>query len=257
MHYYTRNLGDYYKKTSRLSIIEHGVYNLLIDACYDREQFPTRDEAIDWVGANSDDELKALDKILRLFFYSVDGVYVQDRIEQEFAAYREKCNKNKEIGRLGGRPKNEEKTTVVSEKTNVVQKITLTNNHKPITHNHSNNARMARFDEFWSLYPKKTAKEAAKKAWVKINDEQKTKALLTLPRHINTWSDPQFIPHPATWINQHRFDDVLTTQVAVTAAQKDYVKPKETESEKEAQRKTLEKLQSMVSQKVVTYNQKA
>ena len=37
MHYYKRNIGDYHKKAGRLSMIEHGAYTLLIDACYDRE----------------------------------------------------------------------------------------------------------------------------------------------------------------------------------------------------------------------------
>ena len=41
MHYYKRNLGDYAKKAGRLSMLEHGSYTLLIDACYDRERFPT------------------------------------------------------------------------------------------------------------------------------------------------------------------------------------------------------------------------
>ena len=46
MHYYKRNLGDYAKKAGRLSMLQHGSYTLLIDACYDREQFPTLEEAI-------------------------------------------------------------------------------------------------------------------------------------------------------------------------------------------------------------------
>lgn len=32
MHHYRRNIGDYHKKAGRLSILQHGVYNLL-DAC--------------------------------------------------------------------------------------------------------------------------------------------------------------------------------------------------------------------------------
>lgn len=40
LHYYKRNIGDYEKKAGRPSMLEHGACTLLIDACYDREQFP-------------------------------------------------------------------------------------------------------------------------------------------------------------------------------------------------------------------------
>jgi uncharacterized protein YdaU (DUF1376 family) len=46
MHYYKRNLGDYAKKTGRLTMLQHGAYTLLIDSCYDREKFPTLEQAI-------------------------------------------------------------------------------------------------------------------------------------------------------------------------------------------------------------------
>lgn len=90
MHFYTRNIGDYHKKAGRLTILQHGVYMLLLDACYDREKFPTKDEAIEWVWADSEDELKALDFVLKRFFVEKDGRYWQSRIEQELETYREK-----------------------------------------------------------------------------------------------------------------------------------------------------------------------
>ena len=68
MHYYKRNLGDYAKKAGRLSMLQHGAYTLLIDACYDREQFPTLDDAIDWAWASSAAEIEAVEFVLRKFF---------------------------------------------------------------------------------------------------------------------------------------------------------------------------------------------
>lgn len=105
MHHYRRNIGDYHKKAGRLSILQHGVYNLLIDACYDRERFPTREEAIDWVWASTPEEEQAVDFILRKFFVLRDGVFVQTRIEEEIAEYQEHCAKQAENGKKGGRPK--------------------------------------------------------------------------------------------------------------------------------------------------------
>ena len=77
MHYFKRNIGDYHKKAGRLSMLEHGAYTLLIDSCYDRERFPTMDEAIDWCWARTDEEIAAVRFVLGKFFELVEGRYVQ------------------------------------------------------------------------------------------------------------------------------------------------------------------------------------
>ena len=70
MHYYKRNLGDYAKKAGRLSMLEHGAYTLLMDAIYDREIFPTLDEALDWAWARDEAEVAAVKFVLTKFFVS-------------------------------------------------------------------------------------------------------------------------------------------------------------------------------------------
>lgn len=97
MHYYKRNIGDYAKKAGKLSMLQHGAYTLLIDACYDRERFPTIEEAIDWTWAETEQEQEAVKVVLRRFFTLVDGQYVQERITEELAAYREISETNKRI----------------------------------------------------------------------------------------------------------------------------------------------------------------
>lgn len=106
MHYYERNIGDYYRKAGRLNILQHGVYNLLMDACYDRESFPTLEEAIEWVWAETEEEIDAVKFVLKKFFkLNEGGVYVQTHIEEELCRYREYCAKQSENGKKGGRPK--------------------------------------------------------------------------------------------------------------------------------------------------------
>lgn len=98
MHYYKRNLGDYAKKAGRLSMLQHGSYTLLIDSCYDREQFPTLDEAIEWTWASSKEEREAVEFVLNKFFELMpDGRFVQSRIQQELDAYHENAKTNKRI----------------------------------------------------------------------------------------------------------------------------------------------------------------
>ncbi|NNA93118.1 YdaU family protein [Pseudomonas gessardii] len=97
MHYFKRNIGDYHKKAGRLSMTEHGAYTLLLDACYDRERFPTLEEAVDWCWARSAEEVTAVTFVLSKFFDLVDGRYVQARIQDEINSYHAMALKNKEI----------------------------------------------------------------------------------------------------------------------------------------------------------------
>jgi uncharacterized protein YdaU (DUF1376 family) len=97
VHYFKKNIGDYAKKTGRLSMLQHGAYTLLIDSCYDRERFPTLEDAIEWTWASSKEEIEAVEFVLRRFFDLEDGVYVQSRIREEIAEYHAKATTNKRI----------------------------------------------------------------------------------------------------------------------------------------------------------------
>ena len=97
MHYYKRNLGDYAKKAGRLSMLQHGAYTLLLDACYDREQFPTIDEAIEWTWASTEAEIEAVKFVLSRFFTPENGVYVQARVREELDGYAKKAHVNQRI----------------------------------------------------------------------------------------------------------------------------------------------------------------
>jgi hypothetical protein len=68
------------------------------------------------------------------------------------------------------------------------------------------------FDLFYLPYPKKKAKGDAEKAWKKLTDEERQMAIDALPNHVKHWeykNEPQFIPHPSTWLNSKRWEDVL------------------------------------------------
>lgn len=142
MHYYKRNLGDYAKKAGRLSILQHGAYTLLIDTCYDREEFPTLDEAIDWTWAASTEEVEAVKFVLKKFFeLQDDGRYVQKRIKEELDAYKDKAIKNKEIAEQRELKRKENKTNREEVNNETCTKRTqdvneTPPNHKPITNNH-------------------------------------------------------------------------------------------------------------------------
>lgn len=79
------------------------------------------------------------------------------------------------------------------------------NTNKPRTYKQTES-----FLEFWNTYPRKIGKQAALRAFIKAADK-------TDPAIINAGvhrmaNDPnlppkQYIPHPATWLNEGRWDD--------------------------------------------------
>jgi len=73
--------------------------------------------------------------------------------------------------------------------------------------------QIATFDDFWKAYPRRVGKEAARKAWAAATKRG------AKPWHViegAQWlaghppDDAQFIPYPATWLNQGRYDDERT-----------------------------------------------
>ena len=69
------------------------------------------------------------------------------------------------------------------------------------------------FNDFYKKYPRKVAKKVAEIAWKKMNFTEQTLALEAITNHIKYWevteTQIQFIPHPATWLNQGRYEDEL------------------------------------------------
>ena len=220
MHYFKRNIGDYHKKAGRLTMLEHGAYTLLLDACYDRERFPTLEEAIDWCWARNKEEIDAVEPVLRKFFELVDGVYVQARIQDEIAAYHATALKNKEIAEKREEAKRTKRAPLVHE---ACTDGHLTNNHKPLTTNQepvdqehcaptvSEQADL--FPKFWALYPRKQDKAKAQKAWTKLKVTDDLFSLIAKGLAAQVVSADwikdggKYIPMPTTWLNGKRWED--------------------------------------------------
>jgi hypothetical protein len=69
---------------------------------------------------------------------------------------------------------------------------------------------MVEFDAFWRDYPRKVGKAAARKAFAKAlkstNPEVIRSGVEALRSEV-VGKDPKFTPHPATWLNEGRWDD--------------------------------------------------
>jgi uncharacterized protein YdaU (DUF1376 family) len=102
VNYYRRYVGDYLRDTARLSMLEHGAYNLLLDYYYAEERPIPLDlaEVYRMVRAITPEERRAVGRVLTTFFVRADDGYRQKRVDHEIDV----SQKARENGKGGGRP---------------------------------------------------------------------------------------------------------------------------------------------------------
>lgn len=228
MNYYERHLGDYARDTAHLSIMEHGAYTLLLDRYYSSEHGIPADQAHRLARARTREEKQAVDTVLDEFFMLVDGIWINDRCEEELAKAKTKIEASRANGKKGGRPKKEtlgsenetqEKPTGFSLGS---ENETQTKAHQtPDTKHHIKTPKPpagvdARFEAFWSAYPKKVGPDAGRKAFLKRKPDDallaEMLAAIAAQKKSEQWQSDggKYIPNPATWLNQGRWQDELT-----------------------------------------------
>lgn len=80
------------------------------------------------------------------------------------------------------------------------------------------------FDVFWKSYPRKTAKEEARKAYAALMKKKDAPTIDRLVESVEAhkrsddWKkdNGQYIPHPATYLRQGRYDDEVSATVGST-----------------------------------------
>jgi len=91
-------------------------------------------------------------------------------------------------------------------------------NCTPIRTSNNNHSTTGAFDRFWSSWPKKVAKAAAKKAWAKLSPDEvlleQILEALDRQKRSDQWTRDggQYIPYPATWLRGRRWEDETPTQ---------------------------------------------
>lgn len=75
--------------------------------------------------------------------------------------------------------------------------------------------QLERFERFYQAYPRKRSRQAAEKAFGKINpDDALVETFLEAIEKAKTteqWSNPQMIPHPSSWLNDGAWADEIVT----------------------------------------------
>ena len=81
------------------------------------------------------------------------------------------------------------------------------------------------FDTFWAQYPRKVGKEAARKAFTKAMTKTTHDKIMTGVEDLRirvAGKDQQFTPHPATWLNEGRWDDEVAQAALVSVVPAGY-----------------------------------
>ena len=69
------------------------------------------------------------------------------------------------------------------------------------------------FQDFYSLYPRKMARKDAERAWNRLTPTQQSECLEALPNYLKYWkikeTQKDYIPYPASFLNQERWTDEL------------------------------------------------
>ena len=148
------------------------------------------------------------------------------RIDRFYKSYQETCERNK-----NNIKKRYTKSTTVyggSERTRSLpseEEEEEETESKSEAKSNPNTSRASAFDAFWSAYPKKTGKEAARKSFARAKADIGTMlSALEVQKQSEQWTknNGQFIPNPTTWLNQGRWEDEVQTQSSGFAYNTDF-----------------------------------
>lgn len=155
--------------------------------------------------------------------------FIKKQLDLDLERYKEKCKKNTE--NIRKRWNTNEKECIPNDTTEYERIPTDTNytdkdkekdkdKDKEINNNRDINISCSKqasndydFDTFWSEYPRKVGKDKCLK-WFKSHKPKpdlvsKMVEAIKQQKQSKQWSDPQYIPHPYTWLNQGRWEDEL------------------------------------------------
>lgn len=125
--------------------------------------------------------------------------------------YRAVCERNRENGKKGGRPRKEQVSSRLqkpkkADKEKDKEKDKDKEQLPPLTP-----PGEEAFERFWDAYPKKTSKAKAREAWLRLKpDEELTEKILKGLEESKSWENwkvenGRYIPAPAHWLENERW----------------------------------------------------
>lgn len=230
--------SDFISGTAFMNFKQRGMYITLL--CLQHQQGHLREEDMIELCGGRDD------KVFAKFVIDEEGLYYNERMEKEAQrrkTFTESRLKNlqstlplphmeRHMGdHMGDHMENE--NINISEDLIVLSNNISTNlgdepqSASNAPQNEGQAPRLApleeRFSRFWEAYPRKRAKDDAKRRWMSLKpSEALLKVMLAAieeQKNSAEWKKEggKFIPYPATWLNRGQWNDELTPQGESTA----------------------------------------
>lgn len=115
------------------------------------------------------------------------------------------------------------------------------------------------FSDFYKLYPNKKGKENARVMWTRLSEKERELAHAWLIRYIAYWKqkeiEKQFLPHPATWLHQKRWEDDLSDNVILSKPIENLQKELDEEKKHKAEKERIDKMIWTLRQDPVKWKQ--
>ena len=169
-------------------------------------------------------------------FFAKQVMAEQDRFSSK---YKDISEKRKEAGKAGASKRwqmlsndSKEKQSMANNSTAIakdggldivldIESNTLdkrnTSNLEVVKEKENIKEKERNFERFWKAYPKKVGKGEAKKAFAKVKGVPVETLIEAVERQKQSkqWKADggQYIPNPATWLNQERWEDDLTVDI--------------------------------------------
>lgn len=248
MNYYQKSISDYRRDTSHLTLLEHGVYNQLLDTYYLKEVPLTADldDLMRSHSARTAEEQQAVKNVLKDFFTLSPEGYVHDKCQRVLGRIYEKSEKARASAdarwaRHRAKQINGLDANASDSDSDGNAEAMLPNN--PITHIPNNPLPPAvpaegdgevvpkrlkpeaggtgkRFDEFWAAWPKSERKQDKAKCfakWKRDNLDLLADTILAdiaLKRKTQKWQADagKYIEAPLVYLNGKRWEDGVEPQ---------------------------------------------
>ena len=215
--WYPRYTADYQRKTSHLSILEHGVYTLLLDHYYSTSKpLPTNAIQLHRVcRAFEDDERTAVRSVLAQFFTLEEDGYHNTKADEELLKRCELSTKRKKSAQK--RWKSDDTIVYAS----AIQLNTQSQSQSHIEDS-MGCSLVDNFESFWKAYPSRKGSNPRKPALKAFQSAIKRGADPQLLVSLAKTAAPddkhgtEFVPQAVTWLNQDRWKDAGKPDIQVS-----------------------------------------
>lgn len=220
-------VSDYLADTGHLTVEEHGAYLLLIMAYWQRGGLPADEGQLARLARCAPEQWERVRPAVAGLF---GRGWKHKRIDAELLAVERKSERRAEAGRAGGNakaanalgsnasdlPEQNPAVALPSSSDTREQNITQVVENPSVDRPKASPSAdpmggiAAKFDRFWSAYPEKVGKAAARRAFERVAKSRAVTfdALMAgLDRYIAGKPPDRSWCHPTTWLNQGRWED--------------------------------------------------